>query len=158
MIGRSIAMAVAIFTAPLPANAQDVTEVGPWRVRASASGECQASAQFGEHVMLLFSEDPSGDGHLVFGDDRWILKDGDDKPATLSWDAWKTSREIDFTAKRTGSGLSILVAETGSWFTESLADANHLWLRVPGVDFDDDFEIPDALKVIRAIQACNAAG
>jgi hypothetical protein len=150
VVGLALALSI-------PAAAQaapDPVMVGAWRV-SEVGDSCQATAQFGDHVGVSISEDPTGNGAFVFGDDRWGLKDGDPKPATISWDGWKTSSEIEFTAVQASEASWLLVAATDSSFTENLAGSKHIWLRVPGVDFDDDFDIPNAGDVLNAIVACN---
>lgn len=141
-----------------PALAQDANppvHVGPWLVGPMDSENCQAETHFGDHILLNISEDATGNGHVIFADDRWILKEGDSKPATWSWDGWKTSREGTFNVVKGGDGRFFLVMETGNGFTDEMAGATGLWLRVPGVGFDDDFAIPEAKDITLAIVVCN---
>ncbi|MEI9852248.1 MAG: hypothetical protein WDN24_16920 [Sphingomonas sp.] len=147
-IGLSLAL-LAAHVAP------DPVRVGAWLVGPLDDASCQAETHFGGNYLVNISEDATGRGLFVFGDDRWLLKDGDTKPATLSWDGWKTTAEASFAAVRTDNGSSYLVMETDAGFTENLAGAKHLWLRIPGVDFDDDLDIPDAPDLVTAIAACN---
>jgi hypothetical protein len=155
MIGRYIP-ALALIAAPLPASAQEVppVQVGAWTVSPISHEACHAAASFGEHVVVSISENSMGVGHFVLGDSRWLLKDGDVKPGRISWDEWKTSQEISFIAAKVGETWS-LIGETGGWFTENLAGSKRFWLRVPGVEFDDDFNIPETMDVLSAISTCN---
>jgi hypothetical protein len=140
----------------LLAAAPDSAMVGPWRVGPMNPISCQATASFGEHVAVSISEDATGTGGFVFGDDRWLLRDGSEMSGTISWDNWKNEREFNFVAVRLPSGRSVLAAETDSGFTENLAGAKRFWLRVPGIEFDDDFDIPNAGDVVTAIAECNS--
>lgn len=150
MIILALSLLAAAQTAPEPVR------VGLWLVAPLASAEgCQAETRFDDNYLVNISEEATGTGHFIFADDRWLLKDGDTKPATLSWDGWKTSVDASFSAVRTDSGASFLVMDTDSGFTERLAGAKHLWLRIPGVDFDNELAMPDAAEVLAAIAACN---
>jgi hypothetical protein len=152
------AQLIGLALAALPALAHaapDPVTVGAWHVTQVSDTACQAVTGFGDHIMVSISEDGTGSGNFVFTDDRWVLKDGDAKPGTISWDGWKTSRPIEFTVVK-GTEHWLLVAPTEAYFTENLAESKHFWLRVPGVDFDEDFDVPDAMDVINAISACSA--
>jgi hypothetical protein len=137
-------------------GAPEPVRVGTWLVGPLDADHCQAETRFGDHYLVNISEDAMGNGHFVLGDDRWLLKDGDAKPGTLSWDGWKTSQEVTLNAVRAPSGGSYLVMETDGGFTENLVGNKHFWLRVPGVEFDNDFEIPDAADITTAIAVCNS--
>ncbi len=148
-------MALAL-AAALP---QDTgVEVGFWHVGPTGSGTCQAVAQFGDHVSISIEEDSGGAGHFFMSDDRWLLKEGDTKRGKFSWheDTWSPPVEVDFRPIHMKNGNWMLVAETGPWMTENLLGAKKFWLSIPGLDFDDDFNVPNAADVTSALQACNA--
>jgi len=50
----------------------------------------------------------------------------------------------------------LLGARADAGFTDALAAARHLWLRVPELDFAGDFDIPETGKLLVALQSCNA--
>jgi len=153
MIGLAISLVLAL--APAPQQAEPV-EVGNWLVGPAGTDSCQMVGTFGDHLLVSISENAMGVGHFVFSDDRWTLEPGAARPGTISWDGWKTSAEVRFTAGKTAKGQSILTMETDSGFTENLVGEKHFWLRVPGVGFDDVFEIPDAGAAVSALAGCNA--
>jgi len=148
------ALALGI-AATVPAQDAPV-HVGMWLVGPMDAYSCQMETHFGDHMLVNISEDAGGSGHFLVADDRWLLKEGDSKPATYSWDGWKTSHEGIFNAVKGTDGRSFLVMETNGGFTEEMAGATGLWLRIPGVDFDDDFAIPEANALTRAVADCNS--
>jgi hypothetical protein len=153
---RAVLTAIPLLAA-LPAFAQQgPVHAGDWLVGPLDVTSCQAEAHFGDHYLLNISEDSSGAGHFLFSDDRLVLKDGDTKPATYSWDGWKTVKPGSFSAVRTAAGKTILVMETDSGFTESMSGARALSLRIPGLDFDDEFAIPNTTEITLALVTCNA--
>ncbi len=152
----ALALLLALPQAAVAQDANAPVHVGMWLIGPLDALSCQMETHFGDHYLVNISEDSSGIGRFIFRDDRWILKDGDTKPATYSWDGWKTSHEGTFRAVRSPSGGSFLVMETNAGFTEEMAGATGLWLRVPGVDFDDDFAIPDANALVTAVAECNS--
>lgn len=152
MIGIGISAALLLAAAqegPAP------VEVGAWLVAPASSDSCAAVAEFGPNLMVSVRENAMGIGDFVLSDDRWKLAAGKAEAGSLSWDGWTTTRPAAFVARKTGSGLSVLVMTTDGGFTEELAGAKHLWLRIPGVGFDDDLDIPDAGELIGAIVDCN---
>ncbi|MEI9926741.1 MAG: hypothetical protein WDN44_02265 [Sphingomonas sp.] len=113
--------ALALAAAPLPSAAQTApqpVQVGAWTVTPINREARQMVAAFGDHVMVSISENVQGIGNFVFSDDRWLLREGDVKPATLSWDGWKTGSELAFIAARMPNGRRVLTAATDAGFTE----------------------------------------
>ena len=152
-----IAFALSALLLSMPAQTTPaIVHVGDWLVGPFDAETCQMEAHFADHYLLNISENASGIGHLIFADDRWILKEGDTKPATYSWDGWKTQHKAVLTVVKASGGKSFLGMETDSGFTEEMTGSTGLWLRVPGVDFDDDFAIPNTKDLTRALVACNA--
>lgn len=132
--------------------------VGAWTIGPATSDSCQATAQFGDDIAVSIEEDSGGTGHFVIADHRWLLSEGDVKAGIFSWqdETWRPSVNADFTVHRTPSGAYLLVAETGSWMTENMVGKKGFWLKIPGVDFDDNFEIPEASEITSALAACNS--
>src|SRR5690242_19836881 len=95
---KTLFLGVALAFPTLPHATPDPVTIGAWHVSQMNDTACQAATKFGDHVLVSISEDATGNGNFVFTDDRWILKDGDAKPGTISWDGWKTSRPIGFTS------------------------------------------------------------
>lgn len=157
MIG-ALATAFALALAPYAQDQStfEPVQVGSWMVMRASPESCQMVAAYGDHVMLSIVEDAEGNGFLFFSDDRWLLKEGDAKPGTVSWDNWKTAKPIEFKATLFSNDRWVLMGETDASFTENLAEAQRFWLRVPGVEFDDDFDVADTPKVLAAVQECNA--
>lgn len=148
-----LAMALALARAP-----QDgVVLVGNWAISPTPAGECSAAASYGDHLMISIAEDSGGNGHFVLADDRWLLKDGDTKQAKFDWHSeWAKPVEADFTVHKMEKGTGfLLVAETGPWMTENTMGPKKFWLTIPGLDFDQEFDVADFADVEAALQKCN---
>lgn len=150
MIGIALLALLALAPQELPAP----VEVGAWLVAPATRDSCAAVTELGPNVMVSIRQTAKGAGQFVFSDDRWKLVEGQPQPATLSWDNWATTRQASFVARKTQGGAWILAMDTEGSFTENLAQAKHLWLRVPGVGFDQGFDVP--VDVTGALASCNA--
>jgi hypothetical protein len=153
---RKIPVVLALLAAS-PAVAQEKpVQVGLWLVGNVGTDSCQAEGRFGDHMLLNISENAMGVGNFIVADDRWALKDGDVRPFSYSWDAWKTTHPGSLTAMKAPDGKHFLTMPTASGFTGEMVGAKGLWVRIPGVGFDNFFEIANTKEVIDALVACNA--
>ncbi len=149
------AVSFALSAAAL-ADSPEPVEVGGWTISQATEDSCQASAGFGDDFIVNIIEDSSGNGHFLFADDRWKLDEGKLVSGTISWDGWENEQDIDFVVNAFPNDLSVLVADTGPWFTENLSGSKRLWLQVPEVGFDDNFTIDNAAEVLTALATCNS--
>ena len=153
---RFLPFAALLLAASAAHGAAEPAHVGAWTIQPDSEFSCQAVANFGDNLVVRISEDSTGTGSFLISDDRWSLENYGRSPASLSWDGWKNAQNVEFTPAQLNNGRWVLIMETGSWFTESLVDAGHIWLRIPGAGFEEDLAVDDALKLAYAIVNCNS--
>jgi len=145
----------ALALAGAPAQATSVT-IGRWKVEPQGADRCHMIASFGTHMVLNIAADAAGNATLIVYDDRWKLEAPRSYAARYSWDGWKSESDMTLKSFTASNGLTLLGARADTGFTEALAAARHLWLRVPELDFAGDFDIPESGKLLVALQSCNA--
>ncbi len=155
---RLLPLAALLLSVPAAAQGDDAPawiEVDGWMVFPAGDEACQAVADSGYGTVISISEDSAGNGRFILSDDYLTLKSGDIHPASISWDGWAHSQDIEFAVAPLNSGALALRAETGPWFTENLAETKRFAIRVPGMEYEQDFPIDNALDMINAIHFCN---
>ena len=119
---------------------------------------CQAIATFdSDNIYLSFGENDAGKGHFVLIDKRWSgLTDNQSVTGSISTDGWKTSKPATFRAGRLQSGNWMLDLITDPGFSPTLVRGKRISVRVPSLNADQNFDLPEIGEIVTAIHQCNA--
>ena len=151
---------IALMTALTGQQDQKVEPVdaGRFTIMQMTDDSCQAITSFEDgQIFFSFGENDAGKGHFVLIDQRWSgLNNNQSVTGTISTDGWKTSQPATFRAGHLESGKWMLDLITAPGFSGQLTKAKRVSVRIPSLNADQTFDIPEIGDIVTAIHQCNA--
>jgi hypothetical protein len=151
-------VAAAMVTLSIPVSAQTRPEdviVGDWRISQEIPATCQVITQASDRLIFTaVIHQKTRRAFVVLDGNIWNLDEGQQLTGEVSWDNWKTSIPMSFTAATLMRGMTIR-AEVGTFPVPENGEPNHISIRIPEIYLAADFPIGDS-RAVPAIERCLA--
>jgi hypothetical protein len=153
---RYIAAAMAILSTSVSAQTRpDDVIVGNWRISQEIPTTCQVITQASDRLIFTaVIHQKSRRAFVVLDGNIWNLDEGQQLTGEISWDGWKSSTPMNFTAATLMRGMAIR-AEVGTFPIPENGQPIHIWIKIPEIYLGAEFPIGDS-QAVPAIERCLA--